>query len=207
MNIVEILIVDDEPTDKVEVKNLLESKGYAVQWCQSWLEVERVLKKRANKGYDPPNVAMIDLHFKRKFCNIGDDRMKEGTRIMKRLPKYCKDLNLSPPPMIAFTNKINNIKRNEVYNAGAIDIIRKDEYLDWERFSTRILRWIRDNTTLRVLKRVERARDKSMDARFIKNALEYTKGNVSKASDILDIDEVEVEKIKNQFSEWQNINA
>jgi len=200
MNIVEVLIVDDEPDDKKKVKNLLESKGYALKWCERWRDVETLLESRAKKGDNAPDVALIDLHFYNDFRDIGKKKDQEGIAIMKRLPRCCKRLKLDPPPMIAFTNKIDNIKRKDVFNAGAIDVIEKWEYLKWGHFSKRILHFIKDNQISKELKQVEYVRDKSIDVQFIKNALAYTKGDISRASDILDISEADVEKIKKKFS-------
>lgn len=135
---IEILIVDDEPNEKQQVKNILLDEGYMVAWCRNWNETEDLILDRVSSSRSLPKVVLVDMTFFGDHCTIGTNPDLEGLLIIKKLIKKCRIKGIDCPPVIGFTSRNRVTETVDILKAGAMDFITKEEYTRPAYFSKRL---------------------------------------------------------------------
>lgn len=99
-----ILIVDDEPSMRLNLRELLGDEGYEIAEAANGEEAVRIVKKK------PPSVILMDIKMPKM----------DGLRALRMIKKFSPDT-----PVIIFTAFGTNEKPIETMKAGAYDYLEK----------------------------------------------------------------------------------
>ena len=136
----EILVIDDEPKNKIFVKDILKGAGMSVSWCRNWDETEQLLIGRINKELEMPDLILVDMYFSGEHCILGSNPGIEGLLIIDNLVKMSKVYDLKAPPIIGFTGTQQYMDAEAIIEYGASDFITDTEYKRPNHFSRRLIR-------------------------------------------------------------------
>lgn len=135
----EVMVIDDQPSEKIIVDEILRDSGFITLWCSDWNEAKSTILERIDKSIMLPDIVIVDMHFHGDHCVIGTNPSMEGVFIIREFIETCKSRNLEPPPVIGFTGKEYYLEPEEILVSGAIDFITGSEFNDQKYFARRLM--------------------------------------------------------------------
>lgn len=199
----EVLVVDDEPKDKLFVRELLEDRGFAVVWCEGWKDIDWLLSHRVKNEEPAPDVVLVDMHFGEPY--LGANPNREGLLIIQELERTCTERGLEPPPVIGFTSKVKDLERESMIEAGVVDFISASEYKRSTQFVRRLVQSVQDAGASRRYKAASNEEIQNAEEQIVGEVLRNEGDDPKQAAVLLDWPVEQVEKIRRRLREKEII--
>ena len=196
---IEVMVVDDQPENRRDIRNILLNQGFKVVWQRSWEETKNMLKEKVDSKESFPDIALVDMHFEKEFCSLSENPAIEGTHIIRALADTCRRNTRKNIPVIAFTKREDYLEREEMLKAGAMDFITAQECMRPSLFKKRLLECILHSYLAENAFPFINITFDQMEDQIVKRILSRTNGNTKQASNLLDWPLERVSSIKERL--------
>jgi PleD family two-component response regulator len=195
----EVLVIDDEPTIKKHVKDILKNAGFIISWCTNWKETKNLILKRFKLKIPLPDVILVDMYFDEKLCELSTNPAMEGILIIKEIITTFESQQKKCPSIIGFTRKLSYIEPEAIIKYGANDFITEAEYHRPHHFARRLIRSIMESQFDSSLKPLKKMFVKGIEEDIVFKALKFSQNDLDKAAKILRWPINEVSKVANRL--------
>lgn len=195
-----ILVIDDEPDDKIQFREILEQQGFQVFWCQDWLDVKERFFQKA-KHSPLPDIVLVDMHFYPPYNTLSTNPSMEGVLIIKKFFELCTHYHLTPPPIIGFTGRAHYMQKQDMIDAGVTDFITAEEFQDTRTLGRRLIQCIQEEQIVRMVTPFSKKAIYQIEEQIVQNALRESNNDPEKASAMLRWKITDVVRVKDRLEE------
>lgn len=183
--ILDVLVIDDEPEIKLNLRALLEDAGFSVLWCTNWNNTKSLLKDREKNNKQPPDVILLDMFFQEEFCDCGDIPAMEGILMIQRIRRFYEQQFALIPNIIGYTSKLSYLQPEVIIEYGAHDFITEEEYHRPNYFANRLIRSVFEMKYENSMQPITKHRIKNIEEVIVSNALDKSSNDPSQAAKLL----------------------
>ena len=197
----QILFVDDRPDEPIKSMMIetLQSFGFDVIVCVKWTEVIDFIKNCLKYKYKIPNLALIDIHFKKDSLELGDDEDQEGLLIIRQLVELCSEYGLSTPFITAYTSVNNLLQSRMALEYGADDFISAKEFANPQNLIYRLYLSIFEKITPQPDPFISDEDERQTDALILKDLLIANNDDIKEAARIMSIPIKDAKILRNEY--------
>lgn len=181
----EVLVIDDEPELKNNIRLLIEDAGFTVVWCSNWNDAKDLLRGRMNKNASPPDVILVDMFFHIEQCVCGNNPAMEGILILEKLSILFEQHSQLLPTIIGYTSKLSYLQAEVIIEFGAHDFISEAEYQRPNYFAKRLIRSVLETKYENSTKPMKNKRIKEIEEYIVYRALQHTTHDLTEAANLL----------------------